>query len=93
MNIVLQGLYLYTFWQLNQKYIYTDGVSNSNWVTLEYIADLYTLVEKIQLNMLNESYEVSVGYSHIYKYNIYIYMSNTDKNFKEASQKRDIFNS
>lgn len=24
---------------------------------------------------------------------IYIYMSNTDKNFKEASQKRDIFNS
>lgn len=91
MNIVLQGLYLYAFWQLNQKYIYTDGVSNSNWVTLEYIADLYTLVEKIQLNMLNESYEVSVGYSHIYIYNIY--MSNTDKNFKEASQKRDIFNS
>ena len=30
---------------------------------------------------------------HIYTYIIYIYMSNTDKNFKEASQKRDIFNS
>ena len=63
------------FWQLNQKYIYTDGVSSSNWVTLEYIADLYTLVEKIQLNMLNESYEVSVGYSHIYIYNIYIWVT------------------
>lgn len=44
--------------------------------------------------MFSESYQLSLGYSHIYIY-IYIYCvynSSIDMNFKEASQKRDIFN-
>lgn len=67
LNIVLLG-YICVFFDSWTENIYTDGVSSSNWVTLEYITDLHFGWKNIAKYVQWKLPTLPTNYSHIYIY-------------------------